>query len=429
MIKSIKKIITKKDIKLSSVYMLATGIGYGITFLQNIIFAFFVDVEYYGKISLVISLFTLVATLCVLGMDAAFLRFIPDKKIFPSEKNIMSHIIFLWLSEGLLFSTIIIIIGYIVMKITVVSDFYFYPDFVLIVLGGYLFSFITVFQQKYIISEKPFKYASVVIGSRLFILFICITSILWIGKTLSYLSLGLFGGSLIIFLTIIFMSGIFPIDSIEIKKIKTLIIFSYPLGINSLGGVGFTNGFRVILAMLLSYRDLALFNIASQLSSAFYISTSSVAISYIPRVYLSLEDNKGKIHSIKFYQNILIALITIFMPLVAIISFLFLLNFKNGEYYDALKILPFLLFGQTIFLLYSYYYLIITYIKKTKYLTISSFIAIACSLTSAIILTKYMGGIGASIASLFGYLSQIIVSAYFVAKYYDNNNKVIYGTK
>ncbi|MCX8491779.1 MAG: hypothetical protein ORN54_11990, partial [Cyclobacteriaceae bacterium] len=63
-----------KSYKASIIYLLASFMGYGISFGQNFSFAFFLSVEFFGKTTILISLFSTLYVLFTFGLNSVVLR-------------------------------------------------------------------------------------------------------------------------------------------------------------------------------------------------------------------------------------------------------------------------------------------------------------------------------------------------------------------
>ena len=76
--KRVAQVINSPDLRASVIYITASVVGYGIVFLQNFSLAYFLSVEFFGEITLIISLFSTLYVLFTFGLNAVLQRFYFD---------------------------------------------------------------------------------------------------------------------------------------------------------------------------------------------------------------------------------------------------------------------------------------------------------------------------------------------------------------
>ena len=100
------------ELQKSLVYVAASGVAFGLVFIQNFSLAYFTSIGFFGRITLLISLFSMLYVLFTCGLNAVVLRFFFDKKYSEDPKGFVSHIASLWLVFGVVLTVFFLIMGY-----------------------------------------------------------------------------------------------------------------------------------------------------------------------------------------------------------------------------------------------------------------------------------------------------------------------------
>jgi O-antigen/teichoic acid export membrane protein len=393
-------------------FSLVSVLSFGITFLQNFIFAALLERELFGKIFLLSSLFSLFSYLFVFGLDTAVFKFYYDSK-FTDKKLLTTSIFSTWalLSTGLFI--LVMIVGYIVIEILNYNFIKFDLMYSLLVISGMMFSFFLIFQQYFVASKQIWLYTMVSLGIRLIILIANLGTIFLFGGDLNFFVYSYFISTSIIFIALLFYLDIFRLLKGSREFVRDIFSFSYPLAINSVLGISFTNGYRVLISSTIPFGGLALFGMISQISSAYYIGLSSLLLPHNPAAYQYLQEGNGSKKSIPSYKNKCLQLGIGGFVVVLGTSFLVLKYFKGGEYFDGFLMLPILLLAQFFFLLYSHEYIVLSYYKITSRITFSTTIGIVLMLSIFYFLTSTLGVWGACIVMLIGYIGQYFSAIIF----------------
>ena len=193
-------------------------------------------------------------------------------------------------------------------------------------------------------------------------------------------------------------------------KIKEIVYFSSPLALNNISNLGFNHGFKILISPFISSAELGIFDLASKLSNVSYLIGSSTIKAIIPKVFKTLSKT-GKIESISFYKTQLFKTSVMSSILILFTGSIVLVYFKEGQYFDSIFLLPFLLVGQSFLLSFSYYFVIFSHFRKTIYITYSLIIGSCTSLVICYILIVEfnMGLISASIGTCIGYAIQYFI--------------------
>ncbi|MBI5482357.1 MAG: oligosaccharide flippase family protein [Deltaproteobacteria bacterium] len=386
----------------SVVFLAVIVVGFGITTLQNFYFAYVTDEHLFGEITLLLATFLTLNTLFLAGLESAIIRFYFDRDAFASRSSLLSHLAAFWaVSAGLLLVPLLAG-GYLVLQVYHLVPLRFFPDYVVITVGSLCFSFVGVFQNVYIASKEPWNYGLLLIVSRLLLFVGLAVALPAAGGSTTMMCVGALAAALLSMVVSIPVLRLFPLAAVDPKRVLRLASYTVPLGLNSLGGLGFSHGYKVILASSLTFRDLGLYNIATQFSSAFYLVASSLLNAYTARAYSALEQDGGRRRAIRFYLVVVVA-IGLLIGVVSIpATYVFLIYFKHGAFRPSFGLAAVLIAGQFAFLLSSYPYILITHVKRTVYIGVATVAGVAATLVIAHFLLGPLGTYGAAIATSLG---------------------------
>jgi O-antigen/teichoic acid export membrane protein len=244
------------------------------------------------------------------------------------------------------------------------------------------------------------------------------------GESSAYIAYALLLSGVVVLLINGMVFNALPTFKIDKYYLKDIFTYAFPLMIYSLGGIGYSHGYRLIISTSLGYHDLALFTLASQIALVYYLTVSSCTTGFYPKAYKKLEEQQGDPRAIRFYLKILLVLGVGGAIVIVPLSYLFLAYFKQGSFYNSTQVLPFLLIGQFFFFLYSYSYILCTFYKKTKILTYAMSVGIICSLLLASLLVKsgnLHGNLqGAAISVMCGLFAQFLFSFLLIQRVIKN---------
>lgn len=384
--------------------------AFGLVFIQNFSLAYFTSIAFFGRLTLLISLFSTLYVLFTCGLNAVVLRFFFDKKYSEDPKGFVSHVASLWLVFGVVLAVFFLIMGYFGLVWKKLIPIEYYGEFVPIVIGSFFYSFMEIFPNIFIAQERPIKYAFCLVASRLIIFMLLHTSVFLFNESTFHVAIALLISGVSLSIGGIFLFRIFPLFPLNRKQIKEIFIYSFPLMVYALGGIGYSHGYRLIISTWLPYRDLALFTLASQIALVYYLTAASCMIGFSPKAYKALETHQGDPKAIKFYIRLLLVIGIGIGIIVIPASYVFLRYFKDGAFHDSTRVLPYLFLGQFFFFLYSYNYILCTFYKKTRILTYSMFAGVTVSLCLALLLIKHGTLLGAAIPVACGLFIQFLFS-------------------
>lgn len=400
----------------SIIYVLASFMGYGISFVQNFSFAFFLSIEFFGKVTILFSLFSTLYVLFTLGLNSVVMRFFFDKKYAASERQFISTIVVIWGFFGLCLCLLLSLLGYflILQRHFLLIDYY--SEFLPILVGSFLFSFIEIFVCFFIVKEEPIKYAIGLVVSRLTIFLLLHASIYLFQESSFHFALSILFSGLAQFVIASIFFKVYPIRKVDKGHVREIVLYSLPLMLYALGGIGYSHGYRIVISSWLSLSNFAVFSFTAQITQIYYLTASSSVTGFYPKAYKALEDSNGQARSINFYFRILLSLGLFLAVCVLPVGYLLLKYFKGGQYFEGSKILPVLFIGQFVFLLYGYNYILCTYYKRTDILTYSMLAGVMVSLFTAWVLLPESRLWGAALPTLAGLTIQFMLSWFLVQR-------------
>jgi O-antigen/teichoic acid export membrane protein len=395
-------------------------LGFGITFIQNFIFAAILDKVSFGKIFLISTLFSTFTYLSVFGLDTTIFKYYFDDK-FPNKQDLRLTIFFSWLLLATGLFTLLLLVGHIFIYYLEFNLLQFTSEYIPLLASGILFSFFLVFQQFFIASRNLLFYFLTSFGVRAVLLVFNLGAIWIFGSSVKSFVTSYFIATIILFAVAIVGHG-FLRRKANAGLVREIFSFSSPLILNGLISISFTNGYRIIVSSLISFADLAVFGIISQIASAYYIGITSLILPRNSEAFQYLQNNANeKKREVPFFKARLLQYGLAGLICLLAISFLLLKYFKSGLYFPGFKMLPLLLVGQFFFLIYAHEHIVLSFWKKTSLITTSTSIGIAVILSTVYILTDWLGLWGVCLASGLGYICQYLAARIFSEQLFKIN--------
>lgn len=193
--------------------------------------------------------------------------------------------------------------------------------------------------------------------------------------------------------------------SFNINFIKQSLLFSLPLLPHVASGWIITSSDRIILEKYVDIGELGIYALAVQVSMVLSLFYTSVNNAVIPR-YTKLrkeghELQASKLLRIFFYLVLIVGILSIPIAMTAIKLL------TSTEYYGAIWLIPFLLFGQIIKGLYYIPVAKLFYSKRTKAIATSSTLAATINLIINLFTISFIGLYGALISTIVSELSRL----------------------
>lgn len=385
--------------------------GFGVNFIQSFIFAAILDKEFFGELFLVFSLFSTFSYLFVFGLDTAVFRFFFDAN-FADKANLKFSIFITWLRYSAVLMVVLLIAGYVAIELLDYRFVVFHTEYIALVVSGLFFSFGLIAQQYFVAAKNVWMYAVVSVGSRLLVLGANIAAILLFEPSVSSVVYSYFIATSIFFVAAIFVFGLVrwfkPADGL-LTEVRT---FSLPLIVNAVFSIGFTNGYRVLISIWMTFANLAVYGIISQISMAYYIGLTALILPYNARAYKFLNEHPDmknvpelRAKCMQFGLSGVAAML--------VVAYVFLMYFKDGIYLEGYRFLPILLVGQFFFVMYSHEYTVLSFLKRTRQITYATLTGILLILGTFWFFVSSWQLLGACLAILIGYFGQYSAAVTF----------------
>lgn len=376
-------------------YGFVEGIAKGLNKLILLLLPFFLNIEDFGKIGLIISLELLLPFITLLGFERVILRFYQSVDEFISfKKTIFSSI----------FVTHLLIVG-------TLTFFYLFgkkdlfglnifPDIFLLIALVYLQGRNQIILNIYRVSENHKKYFT----SRL---------ILQIGKFLLVLGLVYFtksylayviGGLIIAVIINLYHNIKISEERYNYKTFKYFFLFSWPFIFHGIAGNLLGNADRFILEGFLSLTDVGLYTFAASIGSMMIFAYVGVSVYMEPLLYKTkdIQEFNRTIKSFLVYA--------LFFGLLALLGIIILSEFVLVHFYEdyssVFKYIP--IIGLS-YILYPFYlssnYRMI-YTKSTSTIAILSVITSVLNIGLNFVLIPKYGIVAAIAVTLFSYMIQ-----------------------
>jgi O-antigen/teichoic acid export membrane protein len=215
----------------------------------------------------------------------------------------------------------------------------------------------------------------------------------------------------------------------EVKALKDMLFFSFPLILSSLSGIIISFSDRYFLNAMGNLNNTGLYSFAFKISNTiYYLIIDSVNLALSPVIFKIMYDK----NSLRFYSKILTYLTFLVLLCIMALSFfgkeiLQLISLRQ-EYWQAYKILPVLSFAALFMMLRDSMIRALNIVKKTQ---VVSFTIILVSFLNVLLnytLIPLFQTMGAAIAFLITQIISFSGLYYFAQKYYPvkyENRKIV----
>jgi O-antigen/teichoic acid export membrane protein len=281
-----------------------------------------------------------------------------------------------------------------------------------------IFFFSSVYEQYFIPLRKSKR---IIIRKVLVSYFSFGLSIFLVYKFASDKYLGYLYGSIIIgsIFSLIYIKELsdFVTYRFNVNHLKYMLLYAIPLLPYTLSGVILAQFDKIMINDLTGKSDTGLYSFAGNIGMIIPLINSSFALAWMPSYYKFMEEKAYD--SLKWEFSIIIRII--FFSSTALLFFggevVALLS--PEKYHKAADILPTIIFGLFIYIIFTYYSWTFSFLKKNSYL---SFIVLTGGLINILLnayfIPKY-GYIAAAYTTMVSY-SLMLISSYLITRYYLN---------
>jgi len=386
-----------------------------VSFLLLPLYSNLISTEEFGRYSLVMSLYAIIAVFYQSGLQSALSKYYLEEENESRRKEIFSTIINAAGLIGITLSIIIFILsGWIALEATGTAG---YSGLIRIIFASLFFETIT-FITLHLLRTKELARKVVVYSS-----FSAVVNLIFNIYLVYFLKLGIFGiiwAQLVTSVSLFFILLPFLRDSymprMRTDMLKTFLTFSYPLVIAGLLSAAVEVIDRFIIDHFLGKSEVGIYSFAYRIALVMNIFVMSLRGAWTPysiRIY-----NAGN-YSEEFGKSltkIVGVSLLIFLSVSIFIDDLFTLNFSgfflfNPQYRGGIEIIPVVL-ASYIFSAVVTYYSVYPYVSgKSIHFLVSDLIALVINIVLNFWLIPLYGIMGAAAATFFSYLGN---AAYLV---------------
>jgi len=407
----------KRLSKDSLIYGVGNVIEYIAAFFLLPIFTRVFTPSDYGILDTIATFISVLNLFLLMGLNSAMQRYYFDAKREGSDgsKVISTTIIVL--------SFFSIIISLLIFPFTdQISNLFFnsikYTHLIRIaILSIPLSLLVKVLKDIFRLKFKPLRFSIVTIIHFLLRISIILILILIYNKGLLGNFYGiLFSVFIVTFITFLMVKKYFKF-SFSLNLAKNLLKFGIPLAFAGFSYWILSLSDRFFILKFSTLGQFGLYSIGNKIGSVLVLVITAIHLAWFPLIFEKYKEKSSKDFIIKTftYTSIIFIFIAIFLTSFSREALIIL---ASESYVNAYYIVWLLTLGSVFLGISGIISTGLTIAKKTKYITISSFIAAILNIILNILLIPKFGIIGASIATSLSYLSLFFTYYYFAKKYF-----------
>lgn len=369
--------------------------------------------EQYGISSLITTVTSFMFVICCLGTEQGFVRFFYEEK----EEN-RGNLLYNCLFYPIFISSIVFILICILKdKISIFLLGYKEKSIWLIFIGMIFFSSLNNFSLLIIRMQQKGKLYSFfnVLSKSLEFFFILILYKLYGDNYKILIFATLFSLILVVTISIIIEKNIWKFKGKAKTNKKEILLYSLPLTLTMALNWIFVSSDKIIIKMLSNTTELGLYSGAFKIIALLSVLQTGFTTFWTP---VSLEHYIKNSKDLNFYKKVNDYLSLIFFSIgIGILMFRnIIVLLLGGKYYEAIYIIPMLVFIPIMYLLSETTHIGISLKKKTKYYLYISIIVSITNLIGNIILVPKLGAKGAAISTGVSYILFFSLRTYFSIK-------------
>jgi O-antigen/teichoic acid export membrane protein len=395
----------KKYLKNSIIYVSASIVSGVIPFLMLPVLTKYLSPEDYGVIGLIGS---------ILGIVGIYVGLRPSLFIMVKGVQLKRLVIANYVANSIILSFGLLVVNCLILFILGSKDIIVLDQFVLVLIGVIAFFnvLIEIIETLFQIERQAFSYAIYrifrsVVSVGLALWFIIGWKMDWHGKF--YADFFSVLGFSIIALFLIWKKGFFYFK-IDVKKMKELFIYLFPLTFHVFGLVLMNSIDRIFISNMISLEANGLYTVGYILAMVLMIFHDSLLKVWSPEFYDRIKGAtwKTKIMIMKFIYLYMIGSIIIFILFLIVYPLVFnLIIDKKFEY--AMVVIPVIALGITFEsyrkLFAGFYY----HRNKTGFLAITTILAGILNAGLNFLLIPEYGLMGAAYATLISYMGVFVI--------------------
>ncbi|MDK6805098.1 oligosaccharide flippase family protein [Aerococcus sp. UMB7834] len=369
----------------------------------------------YGQASLLQTYINILVTVCLLGLDQAYVRFYYTEDSYIFRAYLSRRVLKISLIVSLLISSAVIIGIYFISELSLLTSLLVGLNVVIAVVETYT-------RLSLRLEQNSTAYSITLIVKRIINV---ITIILFLSyfnmSAVNSILLAMFFSLLAVVLAALhLLPNVWRFGKIPVSNIisgKELLLYSYPFIFSSLAHWLFTAGDKIVLQFQSNLNEIGYYSAASNIVALITIVQTTFTTLWVPQAIQKFEkNNKEELFFIK--SNEAVSLIMIVLGATLILFKDVIAIILGGDYENAKYIFPFLLLSPIMFTISETTVYGINFYKKTQWHIVITSISCIFNLALNFILVPSLGSKGAAIATGISYIIFFLLRTYISKMYF-----------
>lgn len=409
-----------KVLKNSTIYVIGNLALKAFNILVIPIYTHYLSTAEYGQTSILNNFTNVMIYIIGMSLYSAVMRFYTDYKDDSEKVKIyFSTIIWFILGSGVFFAILLCLSKNTLMKY-VFGEIEFNPTVMLCIISLVFCCAYTMYQSVLRSLEKAFKY---IVISSIYLILNCISLILFViwlrlGATgVMIAQLSAYFISTVIMVIDLFVTGYFGFK-FNIKMLKDSLKYSIPLIPHNLSAQITQLISKVFIQSKKSYSELGIYNLSSQFGMISDLVQNSVSMAIQPWFYSLLKEREGSWQRDlnRLIKTILVGYFIVFTGL-SIFSQEVICIVASETYYEAWKVIPFVVLTYAIKVPYYFYINTLFYYKKaSKYIFTATLSSSVLNAFLSYFFIEWWGMYGSILADAIAMLIRVGIVLYLSLK-------------
>ncbi|MCA0981204.1 lipopolysaccharide biosynthesis protein [Exiguobacterium aestuarii] len=406
-------------------YSYGSFIGLLIGFLTTMVSTRLLNPTEFGKSSIFVLVINILMILVIIGTDQTFMRFYYEEKE-DKRGGLLYNVIKIPLLLSLLFS-ILILCFY--KEISEVLFGEINIQLILILIIGYFSQFILRFGNVVIrMNQRGNLFSIIEVLKRLLQLILLIIMYFVFGasyKIVVYSTVLTF--FILSIISILLEKKFWSLNGLKITNLKhnkfEIVRYSYPLAITVLITWLFQSFDQMAIRQWSSFEELGLYSAAFKIIALLTVVQVAFSTFWTPVCYEKFENN----YNDKHFFTLTTSVVSLFMFSVSIVVIMlkdYIVLLLGADFYDASKIIPYLVFIPLMYTISETTVMGINFYKKPKWHVLIALLSLGVSVILNIILVPNYGGVGAAIGTAISHIIFFTLRTLISLKYYKVDYKL-----
>lgn len=396
----------------SSIYAVGNLALKAFNFFVIPIYTYYLSSEEYGQLSILNNFTSVMVFVIGMSLYSAVMRFYIDYKDDKEKVREYFGTVLIFVFFSGIVVAIILFLGRAWLQKMVFGTIPFFPVVITCIIALVFCSMYTMYQSILRTLELAVKY--IIFSGGYFVIHL-ISLFVLVGKY----KMGIEGVMLAQLISYSICSFIMFIDlctmgyfrfRMNLIMLKASLAYSIPLIPHNLSTQITQLVSKIFIQTSRSYSELGVYNFANQIGSITDLIQSSVSMAIQPWFYSVLSKNEtlGKKYINQLIKWLLLIYFALFTGVVIFSQEIIMLLSKSEEYYEAWKIIPYIILVYVIKVPYYFYINVLFYFKKTsKYIFAATLLSSGINVTLSYFLVELWGMYGSIVADIVAMLFRV----------------------